>query len=67
MVSEIQPGSNYKSQGHNGKIKLRLHHDVAHIVPQTHNPAKYQPPKPYGFQDTRFQISSSPRQGQGQI
>ena len=33
-VSEIQPGQDFIGQGHYGKVKSRLHHDVAHLHPQ---------------------------------
>ena len=49
------------------KIKLRSHHDVAHLHPLTNVPTKYQLPTPYGFRDiarTRFLNSRLLRQGQ---
>ena len=48
------------------KVKSRSHHDVAHLLPPTNVPTKYQLPTPYGFQDiawTRFYRSRSLRQG----
>ena len=49
------------------KVKLRSHHDIAHLHPLTNVPTKYQLPTPYGFRDiarTRFYRSRSLRQGQ---
>ena len=49
------------------KVKLRSHHDAAHLQPLTNVPTKYQLPTPYGFRDTartRFSNSRSLRQGQ---
>ena len=56
-VSEIQPGEDFKGQGHYSKVKSRSHHDTAHLQPVTNVPAKYQLPTPYGCQNiaqTRF-------------
>ena len=49
------------------KVKLRPHHNVAHLQPPTNVPTKYELPTPYGFQDiawTRFYRSRSLQQGQ---
>ena len=49
------------------KVKLRSHHDIAHLHPLTNVPTKYQLPTSYGFRDiaqTRFYRSRSLRQGQ---
>ena len=53
------------------KVKLRSHHDVAHLQPPTDVPKKYQLPTPYGFRDiawTRFYRSlwQGQRSNQGQ-
>ena len=48
-VSEIQPGQDFKGQGHYGKVKSRSYHDAAHLQPLTNIPAKYQLPTPYSF------------------
>ena len=52
------------------KVKSRSHHDIAHLHPLTNVPTKCQLPTHYGFRDiawTRFYISRSLRQSQGQI
>ena len=36
------------------KVKLRPHHDIAHLHPLTNVPTKYQLPTPYGFRDTAW-------------
>ena len=33
------------------KVKLRSHHDVAHLQPPTNVPINYQLPTPFGFRD----------------
>ena len=66
-VSEIQSGQDFIGQGHYSKVKLRSHHDVAHLHPLTNVPTKYQLATPYAFQDiaqTRFPNSRPLRQGQ---
>ena len=68
-VSKIYPGQDFIGQGTmaRSKVKLRSHHDVAHLLPPTNVPTKYQLPTPYAFQDiarTRFYQSRSLRQGQ---
>ena len=57
-------------QGHYGKVKSRLDHDVAHLHVLTNVPTKYQLPTSYSFRDiarTRFYRSRSLRQGKDQI
>ena len=54
----------FKGQGHYDKVKVKLrsHHDVAHLNPLTNVPSKYQLPTPHGFRDiarTRFYRSRS--------
>ena len=54
-------------QGHYGKVKSRLDHDVAHLHSLTNVPTKYQLPTPYSFRyiaRTRFYRSRSLQQGQ---
>ena len=66
-VSEIQPGQDFKGQGHFGKVKSRSNYDVAHLQPLTNIPTKYQLPTPYSLGDiarTRFYRSRSLWQGQ---
>ena len=66
-VSEIQPGQDFQTQGHYGKVKSRSDHNVAQLHPLTNVPTKYQLPTPYGFRDTdrtRFSNLRSLRQGQ---
>ena len=49
------------------KVKLRSHHDIAHLHPLTNVPTKYELHTPYGFQDiaqTKFYRSRSLQQGQ---
>ena len=49
------------------KVKLRSHHDVAHLQSPTNVPTLYRFPTPDGFQDiarTRFYRSRSQQQGQ---
>ena len=49
------------------KVKLRSHHDAAHLQPLTNVPTQHQLPTPYGFRDiarTRFHRSRSLQQGQ---
>ena len=49
------------------KVKLRSHHDAAHLHPLTNVSTKYQLPTPYSFRDiarTRFYRLRSLRQGQ---
>ena len=48
-VAEIEPGQDIQTQGHCGKVKSSLDHDVAHLHPLTNVPIKYQLPTPYGF------------------
>ena len=48
------------------KVKLRTHHDDAHLQTPKNVPTKYQLPTPYGFQDiaqTRFSNSRLLQQG----
>ena len=57
----------FKGQGHYDKVKLRSHHDAAHLQPLTNVPTKHQLTTPYGFRDiarTRFYWSRSLQQGQ---
>ena len=68
-VSEIQPGQDFQTQGHYGKVKgqIKVRPCVAQLHPLTNVPTKYQLPTPYGFRDTartRFSNSRSLRQGQ---
>ena len=49
------------------KVKLRSHHDGAHLQPPTKVPTKYQLPTPYAFRDiaqTRFYRPRSLQLGQ---
>ena len=57
----------FKGQGHYDKVKSRSDHDIAHLLPLTNVPTKYQLPTPYSFRDiarTRFYRSRSLQQGQ---
>ena len=46
-----EPGQDFISQGHYGKVKSqsRSHHDVAHLQLPTNVPTKYQLPTLFGF------------------
>ena len=46
-----QPGQDFIGQGHHGKVKLRSHHDIAHLQPTANVPTKYQLPTRYGLQE----------------
>ena len=37
VVSEIQPGQDFKGQGHYNKVKPKSHHDTALLQPLTSN------------------------------
>ena len=66
-VSEIWPGQDFIGVGHYGKVKSRSDHDVAHLLPLTNGPTKYQLPTRNSFRDmarTRFYRSRSLQQGQ---
>ena len=49
MVSEIQPGQEFKGQCYYGKVKTRSHYDYAYLYPLTNVPTKYQHPTSYSF------------------
>ena len=59
-VSEIQPGQDFQTQGHYGKVKSRSDHDVAQLHPLTNVPTKYQLPTPYASEIQPGQTISIP-------
>ena len=49
--TEPKVQQDFKGQGHYDKVKLRSHHDAAHLQPLTNVSTKHQLLTPYGFRD----------------
>ena len=64
MVLEIQPGQDFQTQGHYGKVKSKLNHDVAHLPPPPPPPP---PPHQFPYQVSTSYTLQFPRYSPGKI
>ena len=59
-VAEIEPGQDFQTQGHCGKVKSRSDHNVAHLQLLTNVPTKYQLPTSSYIQFLRYSPPAHP-------